>query len=156
MYIVYSKPNSSVRVAVVGTYNEGVLTCAVARCSNKDNFSKKKGRELAEERLTKGNYYQRVQLDSCDAKQFVNIANGIIKQVETSPIVYNTEVHKKIRENYLRRKKQQLYSRINKLKKQLSTIDLSENKFEDSKIIDIFQMREPEQAMHARFANPEE
>jgi len=56
MYRFYSEPNQPVRVTVVGLFVDGWLYTAVSRCSNKDNFIRKKGRMIAEGRLVKGKY----------------------------------------------------------------------------------------------------
>lgn len=53
-YIFHSRHDRN-RVTVVGEQREnGEFVFAAARCSNKDNFSRKRGRKIAEGRLAKG------------------------------------------------------------------------------------------------------
>lgn len=55
----YSQPlkaknnEREVRVTFVGDFIDGYLCIAASRCTNKDNFSKKKGKELAKIRFAK-------------------------------------------------------------------------------------------------------
>lgn len=84
MYRFYSSPYGTSRVSVVGNHENGVLQVAVARCSEKDNFIRKKGRMIAEGRLRKGKIYRNVPLQSCDIQQFVEIAKEITLEVITT------------------------------------------------------------------------
>jgi len=56
MYLrFYSRPTSPNRTTVVGSFHEnGDLEVAVARCSKKDSFIKRKGAKIAEGRLAGG------------------------------------------------------------------------------------------------------
>lgn len=75
MYRFYSSPaEANSRVSVVGEHADGVLKIAVARCSSKDAFTRKKGRMIAEGRLAKGRYFKVIPIEKCDIIQFVEIA----------------------------------------------------------------------------------
>lgn len=84
MYRFYSGAENKNRVSVVGEYSEGVLKVAVARCSNKDHFFRRKGRGIAEGRLQKGKLYITKSLEFCDVKTFVDIAKQIAYEVSIS------------------------------------------------------------------------
>ena len=58
MYIYHSPHTESPRVTVVGELLENFLYVAVARCSEKDRFSRKIGRTIAIGRLKKEIYYE--------------------------------------------------------------------------------------------------
>lgn len=82
MFRFYSKPsNSKVRVAVVGKEINNELCIAVARCSQKDQFCKKTGRELAEKRLENQEIFHKVALPECSAYNFLLIAQGVVSEV---------------------------------------------------------------------------
>lgn len=90
----YSKPRASkgnVIISVVATQNAGndILNIAVARCSKKDQFVKKKGRELAEKRLNANELYCKYRVKDCKGKEFMQIAEKVAKEVTNSIIVYN-------------------------------------------------------------------
>lgn len=87
---------SKVRVTVIGTHSEGVLKVAVSRCSKKDNFIRKKGRLIAENRLNANKIYNEYPMAECAVKDFVNIAKTVAKEVEDTKIIYN------VRKNVLR------------------------------------------------------
>lgn len=91
MYRFYSRPTgTNIRVSVVGEHSDGVLKIAVARCSKKDHFVKKKGRTIAEGRLKKGKYYQKIQMRKCNISTFVSLAKAIAKHVSKNPrAIYN-------------------------------------------------------------------
>jgi hypothetical protein len=91
MFRFYSKPsNTQARVAVVGEHSEGVLKIAVARCSVKDHFIKKKGRAIAEGRLHKNKLYDEIKMEKCEIKDFIKVAEETIKKVQKGCDVYNT------------------------------------------------------------------
>lgn len=92
MFRFYSNPTCKNRVTVVGTHSEGVLKIAVARCSKKDSFIKKKGRMIAEGRLAANKLHSLHQLDTCEVVDFVNIAKTISDEVTNNKIVYNSDV----------------------------------------------------------------
>ena len=89
-FIFHSQSNShsGVRVTVVGEYSTGILNLAVARCSEKDSFSRKIGREIAIERLNKGEIFYSFTSETMNSKRFYDIANAISKSVE----LFNTNV----------------------------------------------------------------
>ena len=85
MFRFYSKADETKnRVSVVGECTDGTLKIAVSRCSSKDNFVRKKGRELAETRLKTGNVYFQVQANTCDVREFLYLAKSIAKEVSES------------------------------------------------------------------------
>lgn len=92
MYRFYSRHEESnpVRVTVVGTYTEGVLKLAVARCSDKDRFVRKYGRARAESRLQKGHLYREMNLNKPDLspKEFLDIAEAAAEEVKATLKVY--------------------------------------------------------------------
>ena len=84
IYRFYSSPEHKNRVAVIGEYAEGQLTLAVSRCSDKDNFVRKKGRFIAEGRLKKGKIYGIVTIPKPTTEDFLKIAGRIAGWVEAS------------------------------------------------------------------------
>lgn len=83
MYRFYSKADETKnRVSIVGECVNGTLKIAAARCSSKDNFVRKKGRELAEQRLANNQIYFQCKTESCDIKQFLYLAKSIAKEIE--------------------------------------------------------------------------
>ena len=80
----YSLPTDKNRVAVVGECKDGVLKVAVARCSKKDSFIRKKGRAIAEGRLLKGKLHSSYPMDTCDYTNFIEIAGKIVNEVKAS------------------------------------------------------------------------
>lgn len=89
MFRFYSNPAERERISVVGEHSEGVLKLAVARCSRKDNFYRKKGRAIAEGRLAKGKLHSAIPMESCDTHTFVTIATQIAEQVRFTKKIYN-------------------------------------------------------------------
>jgi hypothetical protein len=69
------------RVTVVGKYDKGELHLAVARCSDKDNFSKKIGRRIATGRLESGKLYTSVATNKQDVDTFVRLASMAAEEV---------------------------------------------------------------------------
>jgi hypothetical protein len=88
MFRFYSNPQEKVRVSVVGEHSEGMLKIAVALCSNKDNFYRKKGRTIAEGRLAKGKVYTTIPMENCDVKTFVSKAILIAEEVKRTKRIY--------------------------------------------------------------------
>lgn len=77
-FIFHSSPDiSGVRVTVVGNYVDGVLNLAVARCSEKDTFVKKHGRDLAINRLSSGIYTYSLKSEEMSVKRFVGAARAV-------------------------------------------------------------------------------
>jgi hypothetical protein len=81
MYRFYSNPANTRRVAVVGSHENGILKIAVAICSPRDQFRRKKGRMIAEGRLKANKVYTSIPIASCDSEQFVNIASALSHEV---------------------------------------------------------------------------
>lgn len=88
MYRFYSSPEQEVRVSVVGEFKNGILGLAVARCSKKDSFIRKKGRAIAEGRLNKGKLYKAIFMEECDSPTFVEEAKKCVSEVIASKVVY--------------------------------------------------------------------
>ena len=85
MFRFYSKADETNRVSIVGECTDGVLKVAAARCSSKDNFVRKKGRELAEKRLQSNELCFEIPADKCDVRTFIVIAKGLCQQIKNSP-----------------------------------------------------------------------
>ena len=84
MYHFYSKPStkgSNERVSVVGQHNNGMLQIAAARCSAKDQFSRKTGRAIAEKRLEENKTYIQIPVEKCDISLFLIVAQGVSQNV---------------------------------------------------------------------------
>ena len=78
----YSNPeNSTVRVSLAGTHENGVLKIAAARCSNRDNFQRKKGRQIAEGRLHKDKVCYQEQRETCTGHDFVEVARSLAAEI---------------------------------------------------------------------------
>lgn len=90
MFRFHSRPveNTRVRVTVVGEFSEGKLKMAVSRCGKKDNFSRKRGRAIAEGRLKKGLTYRSIDMANCTTHDFVEVAMVISEEVKNSMKVY--------------------------------------------------------------------
>ena len=88
MFRFYSNPQEKIRVSVVGEHSDGELRIAVARCSNKDNFYRKKGRMIAEGRLAKGKIYAHIPMEECDVSTFVRIASKLAEEVKKTKKIY--------------------------------------------------------------------
>jgi len=88
MFRFYSTHTDPVRVTVVGEHSEGVLKIAVSRCSNKDNFYRKKGRLIAEDRLHKGKVFALFPMETCTVSRFVALASDIANNVKRTKKVY--------------------------------------------------------------------
>lgn len=83
MFRYYSTPNeAAVRITVAGEHSDGVLKLAVSRCSMKDRYVKKIGREKAEKRLSIGLLYDQIELNECDAKTFVVFAKKAVLDID--------------------------------------------------------------------------
>lgn len=84
MYHFYSKPSkkgSNERVSVVGKHDNGMLQIAAARCSAKDQFSRKTGRAIAEKRLEENKTYITIPVETCDISLFLIVAQGVSQNV---------------------------------------------------------------------------
>jgi hypothetical protein len=88
LFRFYSKPaDSKIRVAVVGEYSKKVLKIAVARCSKKDSFIRKKGKAIAEGRLAKGKIHSSYKLEECPISMFIEIAKNVSEEVIHTKII---------------------------------------------------------------------
>lgn len=87
-YRFYSQSFQGSRVAVVGEIKGNTLSIAAARCSEKDNFIRKKGRMIAEGRLQKGKLHSTYEIPGCTGDKFVEIAKYVAANVaiEKKPI----------------------------------------------------------------------
>lgn len=91
MFRFYESPtHGRSRVTVVGKHEDNKLSIAVARCSSKDQFIRKKGRAIAEERLANNKTYLQVEMPHCDVRTFLTIAKGVTSEVENSKVVIRT------------------------------------------------------------------
>jgi hypothetical protein len=88
MFRYYSIHTDPIRVTVVGEHSEGVLKIAVSRCSNKDNFYRKKGRLIAEGRLAKGKVFAYIPMEECNVPKFVDIATKLANEVKRTKKIY--------------------------------------------------------------------
>lgn len=80
----YSSPDSKNRVTVVGQKVDNKLVFAVSRCSDKDHFCRKEGRQIAETRLNNGNiltYIPMSENEKLDTRTFVLYAKHIASLV---------------------------------------------------------------------------
>ena len=91
MYIFHSRPVAKqARVTLVIKYVDGIVSIAASRCSAKDNFSRKKGRQIAEGRLVKGKLVDSFEKkDSMSNVEFLNYANYYAEMVVND----STKVH---------------------------------------------------------------
>jgi hypothetical protein len=92
LYRFYSKPKDTQnRVSVIGQFVDGNLQIAISRCSKRDNFIRKKGRLIAENRLKKGIIYKIIPYKESndDPKEkgnfFVTNAKQIAQEVANNP-----------------------------------------------------------------------
>lgn len=88
MFHFYSKPSKN-RLSFAGVHKEGVLKIAVARCSKKDTFVKKKGRAIAEGRLHKDKIYHSIPLEICDGRDFVKAVEPLVEPLLKDPTLVN-------------------------------------------------------------------
>jgi hypothetical protein len=90
MFRYYSPNYYYNRVTIVGEHKDGKLKLAASRCSNKDNFSRKVGRELAEKRLQEGKIIAEIPMLACNSKLFVQFAISMADVVRDNKVVcYN-------------------------------------------------------------------
>ncbi len=73
------------RVCVVGEYENGTLKLAASRCSLKDRFVRKKGRELAKKRLKNNKHIVTYKINNIDSQIFHELADIIINNVRKDP-----------------------------------------------------------------------
>jgi hypothetical protein len=80
-YRFYSPVGEACRVAIVGEFDGKFLKLAAARCSRKDHFNRKIGRNIAEGRLHANKLCRIIMLDSCDVQTFLKYAKPASQQV---------------------------------------------------------------------------
>lgn len=85
MYHYYTNPEDNNRVSFAGEHQNGVLNIAASRCSNRDQFQRKKGRAIAEGRLAKGKIYHSIEMSSCSPKEFVDICKLLEDTIKGNP-----------------------------------------------------------------------
>ena len=66
------------RISIVGEHKDGKLKIAAARCSLKDRFVRKVGRDIAEKRLREGKYLIEVNIPTCSSDLFHDFAQTIM------------------------------------------------------------------------------
>lgn len=82
-YVFHSDGKSTfgVRVTVVGEVVDGELKLSASRCSEKDAFVKKVGREKAIERLSVGNLVTSIKVEKANLNLFINTAKAVADSV---------------------------------------------------------------------------
>lgn len=93
----YSKhTDDPVRVLVVGEWDERYhqLKLAVSRCSAEDQFSRQKARLIAEGRLKGNKLYKTITMLGCSAKEFVDIAREVAKDIISTKYPHKQEGHR--------------------------------------------------------------
>lgn len=84
MYIYHLRPTyDNQGITIVGDFNSTTkeLAISIAKCSKKDQFCKKTGRELATQRCLAGDYYMKIsypQTIKFNTRVFVNTAQFIL------------------------------------------------------------------------------
>ncbi len=92
MYTYHSSTSTgNSRVTVCGEFTNGKLNLAVSRCSNADNFNRKRGRLIASGRLAKGKLAGSVSLNNCSSETFHEIAIPLAQKVVESKVVVTCE-----------------------------------------------------------------
>lgn len=91
--LVFHSKHADNRVTVVGEFKDGSLCVSAARCSNKDNFSREKGREVAMRRYNVGRTICSIPVVEQTTKAFVIIAQKLADLI--SPDVKFKEHFKK-------------------------------------------------------------
>lgn len=87
MYIYHFRPTLGYQgITLVGTFDSLTkeLKVSIARCNKKDQFCKKTGRKIAEERCCKGEYFMKLsfpQITELDTRLFVDTAQFILAYI---------------------------------------------------------------------------
>ena len=89
MFGFYSLPEDRNRISIVGEHKDGILKIAAARCSTKDRFCKKTGREIATKRLKEDNLLLSVNIEKCEGRLFLNMAKVLIEEINRNPKILN-------------------------------------------------------------------
>lgn len=151
MYTLHSKPGSPVRVTVVGKYQDGTLTLAVARCSKDDSFNRKKGRLIAKGRLKIGRYYEKFITPEPTGEEWIALAEPICEKLQNDHKVFHPEVSKKISEDRNIAYRKILTDKFESIKSRLEKAGGPIKR--DAKIIDLVERNT---FYGPRMANPEE
>ena len=69
------------RISIVGEHKDGVLRLAASRCSPKDRFMRKIGREIAEDRLKNGKFLMELKTKECNSEKFHEYAHMLITDI---------------------------------------------------------------------------
>lgn len=92
-YFTQRKENPLPRITIVGEYDDGVLRLAASRCSLKDRFVKKIGRDIAEERLKTNQHLLEIKLNKFDTQTFYDYANILIDHIWEGRIKVNDKIN---------------------------------------------------------------
>lgn len=89
MYHFFSKNETrkNERVTFVGNFTDGVLKIAVARCSKKDQFIRRKGVQIAEGRLSKNKLVFSQEMPNCTGAEFVEISKSLVGEIVRTKVV---------------------------------------------------------------------
>jgi len=77
MFVFHTPPTAIGRVTIVAEELDGKLKFGAARCTPKDNFSRKTGRRLASMRLHSGKTCEELEFKNCNSKYFNMIAQRL-------------------------------------------------------------------------------
>lgn len=80
-FLTNTKDNPLPRISIAGEHKDGTLKLAAARCSLKDRFVRKAGREIAEKRLKEGKHILEVKIKKCDSDTFHAYANTLMENI---------------------------------------------------------------------------
>jgi len=83
LLIFHSKTNN--RVTVVGEYCDEGLCLTAARCSSKDNFCRKTGRDIANRRFNIKRHCITIPVKNRNIKSFVEIAANLSAIISNDP-----------------------------------------------------------------------
>lgn len=75
------------RVVIVGEIEQDTLKLAVAKCSFRDTFKRKVGRQIAEGRLKKGDIFKYVPITEgrLTTEKFIEIASKVAQELLSIP-----------------------------------------------------------------------
>ncbi len=83
-YITNREHNPLPRLTIVGEHKNNLLKLSAARCSLKDRFVRKTGREIAEERLKNGKCLLEVKTRKCNSQIFHEYAEVLMNNIWSS------------------------------------------------------------------------
>lgn len=85
MYIVafyyYTEPGKN-RISYAGRYEDGLLEVAAARCSDKDEFSKKKARWILDGRLALDKLLAVREIAECKTEDFIKVCQEYTEELQ--------------------------------------------------------------------------